>query len=113
MQWNNKQPIYLQLKDKIASQILDKSIAEGEMIASIRTVSVEYQLNPLTVSKAYQELVEDGILEKQRGLGMRVVAGAYKKLLKQQQRFFLEHEWPALKEKVLRLEINLKELLDE
>ena len=110
MQWTNKQPIYLQLKDKITSQIVDGTIAEGDMITSIRQVSLDYQINPLTVSKAYQALVDDGILKKRRGLGMKVVSGAQKKLLTQQKRQFLEQEWPLLKEKLVRLHIDLKEL---
>jgi GntR family transcriptional regulator len=113
MEWNNKQPIYLQLKDKVSSQILDGKISEGEMIPSIRQVSMDYQLNPLTVSKAYQSLVDDGIIVKQRGLGMKVIEGAQQKLMEQQRQHFLELEWPQLKEKLQRLNINIKELLDE
>jgi GntR family transcriptional regulator len=113
MEWNNKQPIYLQLKDKIAAQILDGKISEGEMIPSIRQVSMDYQINPLTVSKAYQLLVDDEIVQKQRGLGMQIISGAREKLLKQQKRIFLEQEWPLLKKKLTRLHIDLKELIDE
>lgn len=113
MQWNNKQPIYLQLKDAVVTQILDGSIAEGEMIPSIRQISMEYQLNPLTVSKAYQILVDDGIIKKQRGIGMHVIVGARQKLLAYQKQFFLEKEWPLLKQKLARLQIDLKELIDE
>lgn len=113
MEWNNKQPIYLQLKEKIASQILDGHITEGELIPSIRQVSVDYHINPLTVSKAYQALVDDGIVEKQRGIGMQVTTGAFRKLLQQQKNDFLKSEWPELKKKLKRLDIDLKELLDE
>ena len=113
MEWHNKQPIYLQLKELITRQILDHHINEGELITSIRQVSVDYQLNPLTVSKAYQALVDDGILAKQRGIGMLVVKGATEKLSKQQKRIFLEQEWPQIKDKLKILNIDLQELLDE
>lgn len=113
MEWHNKQPIYLQLKDKITTQILDKKIIEGELIPSIRQISMDYHINPLTVSKAYQLLVDEGIVQKQRGVGMQVVKGARAKLLAQQKQFFLEKEWPLLKEKIIRLNIKLTELIDE
>lgn len=113
MKWHNNQPIYLQLKELITRQILNHHINEGELIPSIRQVSIDYQLNPLTVSKAYQALVDDGILIKQRGIGMMVVKDAHEKLCKQQKRIFLQHEWPSIKEKLKLLNIDLRELLDE
>lgn len=113
MQWHNRQPIYLQLKELIARQILEQQISEGELIPSIRQVSIDYQLNPLTVSKAYQALVDDGILIKQRGIGMQVVDGAVRKLAKQQKQIFLKHEWPQIKDKLKLLNIDIRELLDE
>ncbi|PHQ79588.1 MAG: GntR family transcriptional regulator [Coxiella sp. (in: Bacteria)] len=113
MEWNSKQPIYLQLKEMIATRILEGAIAEETMIPSIRHMSMEYQINPLTVSKAYQELVDEDIIVKQRGLGMKVLAGAQQKLLDRERQYVIEVEWPQLQKKLKRLSINLKELFDE
>ena len=88
MRWDDKQPIYQQLKDKIIAAIMDGSYAEGETIPSIRKISTEYQINPLTVSKAYQSLVDDGVLLKKRGIGMVVTAWARNKLLLQEKKSF-------------------------
>jgi GntR family transcriptional regulator len=111
MRWNDKQPIYQQLKEKLTTTILDGSYPEGEAIPSIRQVSADYQINPITVSKAYQELVNDGVLEKRRGLGMFVKTGASNKLLQLETKRFLKDEWPSVKAKIARLGLKLSELL--
>lgn len=113
MEWHNKEPIYLQLKELIARQILEGHIAEETLIPSIRQLSVEYQLNPLTVSKAYQLLVDEQIIFKLRGIGMQVAKGARKQLLRQQKKLFMKYEWPQIKEKLKRLDIDLQELINE
>lgn len=109
--WNEDQPIYRQLRDKVASAILDGSIGEGEALPSVRNVAVEMRINPLTASKAYQELVNQELVEKRRGLGMFVIEGARKKLLKVERSHFLEQEWPAIVSRISTLEIDAADLL--
>ena len=111
MQWNNKQPIYQQLKDKIAVAIMDGSLQEGEAIPSIRQISADYAVNPITVSKAYQGLVDDEVIEKRRGLGMYVKQGAQKALLKLEKQRFLQQEWPQIKQRIGQLGFDIAELL--
>lgn len=111
MRWNDKQPIYLQLKDKMIAAIMDGSYAEASVIPSIRQMSAEYRINPLTVSKAYQALVEEGVLEKRRGLGMFVAKGAQHKLLNREKQRFLKDEWPDIKNRMRRLGIILEEII--
>ncbi|MDF1761273.1 MAG: GntR family transcriptional regulator [Coxiellaceae bacterium] len=111
MQWNNKQPIYQQLKDKIAVAIMDGSLQEGEAIPSIRQISADYAVNPITVSKAYQGLVDDEVIEKRRGLGMYVKRGAQKALLKLEKQRFLQQEWPQIKQRIGQLGFDIAELL--
>lgn len=110
--WDDTQPIYLQLRDRVLNMILEGSIHEGEALPSVRTVSAEYKLNPITVSKAYQLLVENDLAEKRRGLGMFVIEGAQQKLLKNEREQFLNVEWPAMLEKIERLQISLDDLVD-
>ncbi|NVJ66861.1 MAG: GntR family transcriptional regulator [Gammaproteobacteria bacterium] len=109
--WDDTQPIYLQLKDKVLNMILEGAIAEGEALPSVRNISAEYKLNPITVSKAYQLLVDNELAEKRRGLGMFVTVGAKSKLLAAEREQFLTVEWPALLEKIERLGISLEELV--
>lgn len=109
--WDDTQPIYLQLRDKVQNMILDGSIDEGEALPSVRAISAEYKLNPITVSKAYQLLVESELAEKRRGLGMFVTEGAKEKLLKEEREQFLTVEWPALLRKMERLQISLEDLV--
>ena len=110
--WDDTQPIYLQLRDKVLNMILDGSLQEGDALPSVRNISAEYQLNPITVSKAYQLLVESELAEKRRGLGMFVTEGAKEKLLKQEREQFLSVEWPALLKKIERLQISLDVLFN-
>lgn len=110
--WDDTQPIYLQLKDKVQNMILEGSIAEGEALPSVRNISAEYKLNPITVSKAYQLLVDNQLAEKRRGLGMFVTDGAKAKLLAAEREQFLTVEWPALLAKIERLGLSIEELIN-
>ena len=110
MQWNESAPIYRQLRDYIKAMILDEALKEGDALPSVRQVSADFQLNPITVSKAYQELVDENLVEKRRGLGMYVNQGARKALLKSERDHFLKDEWPMLRERLRRLELDLVEL---
>ncbi len=111
-QWKDDRPIYLQLKDQILAMIMDGVLAEGEALPSVRKVAVEYQINPITASKAYAELVDEGLVEKKRGLGMFILDGARTNLLAAEQKAFLEVEWPKIVEQISRLGLDPKELLD-
>jgi GntR family transcriptional regulator len=109
--WNDSQPIYWQLKERTMAMILDGTLAEGDALPSVRTVASEFQLNPITVSKSYQALVDDGLVEKQRGLGMFVKSGARARLLESERTKFLEEEWPALLNRIEQLGLDINELL--
>lgn len=95
----------------IAAAIMDGSYPEGKMIPSIRNISTEYKINPITVSKAFQSLVDEGVLEKKRGLGMCVTDGAQQLLLSNEKQTFLESEWPRIKDKIKRLGLDIEELI--
>ena len=110
-QWNDSQPIYWQLKERTVAMILDGTLGEGEALPSVRTVASEFQLNPITVSKSYQALVDEGLVEKRRGLGMFVCEGAFKKLVTSERDKFLNEEWPATLNRVSQLGLDIKELL--
>jgi len=109
-EFNEDQPIYRQLRDYMANAILQGSLGEGDALPSVRTVAVDFQVNPLTASKAYQELVNEDLVEKRRGLGMFVVEGARSKLLDTERREFLDNEWPAILRRLDALEIDLATL---
>ncbi len=104
--WDDNQPIYRQLAQQVESNILDGALKEGEAIPSVRTVATEMQLNPITVSRAYQLLVDDGLLEKRRGRGMFVRTGARQQLIGLQQARFLQQEWPRVLQRIQQLELN-------
>jgi len=108
----NDQPIYLQLKEQILAMIIDGLLDEGEALPSVRKVAADYQINPITASKAYAELVDDGLVEKRRGLGMFILEGARKKLLAAEQKKFLEQEWPEIIKRISRLGLDFKQLTD-
>jgi len=110
-QWNDSQPIYWQLKERTMAMILDGTLAEGDALPSVRTVASEFQLNPITVSKAYQALVDEGLVEKQRGLGMFVKEGARARLLDSEREKFIKEEWPALLNRVQQLGLRIEDLL--
>lgn len=109
-EWNDSQPIYRQLKDRLVEMILDGVIAEGEAMPSVRQISLEMKINPITVSKAMQELEDQGAVEKRRGIGMFVREGARESIRTQARDDFFTREWPALSARLARLEIQLTDL---
>lgn len=110
-QWHEDQPIYRQLRDHMVGLILEDALAEGDSIPSVRTVSAEYQINHLTVSKAYQMLADEGFVEKKRGLGMFVVEGAKAKVLQAEKEQFLMVELPRLIKRIERLGMTPEQLM--
>jgi GntR family transcriptional regulator len=108
--WNDSQPIYRQLRDRVVGMILDGVLKEGDPLPSVRTVATESRVNPLTVLKAYQELADEQLVETRRGLGMFVNAGARNLLLKGERKKFLAEDWPRITETIQRLGITQKEL---
>ena len=112
MNWTEGAPIYRQLREHIKAMILDGALKEGDALPSVRQVSADFQLNPITVSKAYQELVDESLVEKRRGLGMYVNDGAREQLLKSERERFVREEWPPLRDRLRRLGLELKDLLE-
>jgi GntR family transcriptional regulator len=110
--WNDSQPIYRQLRDRVVALMLEGALKEGEALPSVRQVATEYRLNPLTVLKAYQQLAEEGLVEKRRGLGMFVASGASAALLKDERSRFLEQEWPKVMATIQRLGLDTATLLE-
>ena len=110
-EWNDTRPIYRQLRDRVVAMILDRDLNEGDPLPSVRTVSSEYRVNPLTVLKGYQQLVDEGLVEARRGLGMFVKEGAAKVLLQGERERFLNEEWPRVRETIERLGLSAEELL--
>lgn len=108
--WNDSQPIYWQLKERTVAMILDGTLAEGEPLPSVRTVASEFHLNPITVSKSYQALVDEGLVEKRRGLGMFVCEGARKSLVETERAKFLNEEWPATLSRIQQLGLSIEDL---
>lgn len=111
IQWSDGAPIYRQLKDRVIAMMLDGVLKPGDALPSVRQVAAEYQLNPITVSRAYQELADEALVEKRRGLGMFVTDEAAKKLLVSERERFLHDEWPAVAERIARLGLSAEELL--
>jgi GntR family transcriptional regulator len=109
-EWNDTQPIYRQLRDRGVHMILDGVLKEGDPLPSVRTVAAEFRVNPLTVLKAYQELVDEDLVEMKRGLGMFVKPGARDLLLRGERQKFLNEEWPRIAEKIQRLGLTQREL---
>jgi GntR family transcriptional regulator len=109
--WNEDQPIYRQLRDRVVAMILEGVLGEGDALPSVRNVAAEYRLNPLTVLKGYQELVDQDLVEKKRGRGMFVIEGARAQLLKAERQRFLDKEWPDVIATIKRLELDAKTLL--
>jgi GntR family transcriptional regulator len=110
-EWNDGQPIYRQLRDRVVAMILDGLLNEGDPLPSVRNVAADYRVNPLTVLKAYQELVDEELVEKKRGLGMFVKTGARNLLLKGERQKFLVEHWPRVAATIQRLGITPKELM--
>jgi GntR family transcriptional regulator len=109
-EWNDNQPIYRQLRDRGVHMILDGVLKEGDPLPSVRNVAAEFRVNPLTVLKAYQHLVDEDLVEMKRGLGMFVKPGARELLLKGERQKFLKEEWPRIAETIERLGISEREL---
>ncbi len=110
-QWNDSLPIYRQLRDRVVAMILEGVLKEGDALPSVRSVAAEFRVNPLTVLKGYQQLVDEALVEKRRGLGMFVSAGARAALLKDERQRFLEAEWPKTYATILRLGLSPTDLL--
>ena len=109
--WNDSTPIYRQLKERVVGMMLDGVLKAGDALPSVRSIAAEYQLNPITVSKAYQELVDEQLVEKRRGIGMYVTDGASEKLLASERERFIREEWPAMVERIRRLGLDVEQLL--
>jgi|SRR5579862_1974292 len=111
-EWNENQPIYRQLRDRVIAMILDGVLKEGDPLPSVRNVAAEYRVNPLTVLKSYQELVDEELVEKRRGLGMYIKAGARNVLLRGERQKFLAEEWPRIQATIQRLGLTPEDLLN-
>jgi GntR family transcriptional regulator len=110
-EWNDSQPIYRQLRDRVVAMILDGVLKEGDPLPSVRNVAAEYRVNPITVLKGYQELVDEQLVETRRGRGMFVNAGARELLLQGERRRFLDEEWPRVQATIQRLGLTPEDLL--
>lgn len=111
-EWNDNQPIYRQLRDRVVAMILDGVLKEGDPLPSVRTVAAEYRVNPLTVLKGYQQLVDEQLVETRRGRGMFINAGARDLLLQGERKKFLSEQWPAIYATIQRLGLTAKDLVD-
>jgi len=109
--WNDDLPIYRQLRDRVVDMILEEVLRDGDALPSVRNVAAEYRLNPLTVLKGYQELVDEGLVEKKRGRGMFVTDGARVQLLKDERQRFIDKEWPDVVATIARLGLDPQSLL--
>jgi GntR family transcriptional regulator len=112
LEWNDSQPIYRQLRDRVVAMILDGALKEGDPLPSVRNVAAEYRVNPLTVLKGYQQLVDEGLVETRRGRGMFINAGARNLLLQGERQKFLAEEWPRVYATIQRLGLQASELVD-
>ena len=110
-QWNTDQPIYIQLYHQVIKRILDGFIKEGEALPSVRKVAAEYQLNPNTISKAYQMLQDEQVVEKQRGKGLFVKNGTFELMLERERKSFLTQQWPEILQQITRLKLSAEQLL--
>jgi GntR family transcriptional regulator len=110
-QWDNGQPIYRQLRDRVVAMILEGELRDGDALPSVRQVAAEFRLNPITVLKGYQQLVDEQLIEKRRGLGMFVSAGACAALLADERRRFLDTDWPRIRATIQRLGLSAEQLL--
>jgi GntR family transcriptional regulator len=111
-EWNDSQPIYRQIRDRVVAMILDGVLQEGDPLPSVRNVAAEYRVNPLTVLKGYQELVDEQLVESKRGRGMFINTGARNLLLQAERQKFLAEQWPRVYATIQRLELTPEELLD-
>ena len=102
-EWNDSQPIYRQIRDRVVAMILDGLLKEGDPLPSVRNVATESRVNPLTVLKAYRQLEGDGLIEKKRGRGMYINTGARDLLLSGERQKFLSEQWPEIFATIQRL----------
>lgn len=109
--WSDSTPIYRQLKERVVAMVLDGELKEGDALPSVRQVAADYQLNPITVSRAYQELADEALVEKRRGLGMYIIDGARERLLASERERFLREEWPLVLARIERLGLKPAQLL--
>ena len=109
--WHDNAPIYRQLKSQVVGMVLEGALKAGDALPSVRQVSADFRLNPITVSRAYQELVDEGLIEKRRGMGMYVVDGARDQLLARERERFLNEEWPALLARAKALGLDVVQLV--
>jgi len=110
-EWNDTQPIYRQLRDRVVAMILDGVLKEGDPLPSVRTVAAEYRVNPLTVLKGYQQLADEQLVETRRGRGMFINAGARDLLLQGERKKFLTEQWPAIYATIQRLGLTPQDLV--
>ena len=110
-EWHDTQPIYRQLRHRVVAMILDGVLKEGDPLPSVRNVATEYRVNPLTVLKAYQQLVDEELVESRRGLGLFIKSGAHNLLLKGERQKFLAEQWPRIAATIQRLGLTTKELV--
>jgi GntR family transcriptional regulator len=111
-EWNDSQPIYRQIHDRVVAMILDGLLGEGDPLPSVRNVAAEYRVNPLTVLKGYEQLADEQLVEKRRGLGLFITIGARDRLLQGERQRFLTEQWPAIHATIQRLGLTPKDLLD-
>ena len=111
-EWNDSQPIYRQLRERVVAMILDRALKDGDPLPSVRTVAADTRVNPLTVLKAYQQLEHEHLVEKRRGLGMFVTDGAREQLLKDEREKFLAEQWPQVHATIRRLGLKPEDLLN-
>jgi GntR family transcriptional regulator len=112
-QWDSSAPIYRQLRDRVVAMIIEGALKEGDPLPSVRTVASDFRINPITVLKSYQQLVDDGLVEKRRGLGMFVSPGAQAALATDERARFLAQDWPRIRANITRLGLSLEELMNQ
>ena len=109
--WNEDQPIYRQIVDAVIGRILEGSYPEGELLPSVRQLATDFGVSPLTAAKVFQELAREELTEKKRGIGFEVRKGVRKALLQRERRKFLEQEWPELRARLKRMDIDIEDLM--
>lgn len=108
--WDQSTPIYQQLRDRTVASILGGHLQEGDLLPSVRQVAIDLQVNPITVSKAYQMLVDEALVVPERGIGMRIKMGAKDQLLRDERTQFLQHDWPQIIDRIHQLNLSWDEL---
>ena len=111
--WNETQPIFLQIRQQLIEMILKGTISEGEAMPSVRQIAMDLSVNPLTITKAYQSLVDLGVVEKKRGMGMYAAKAARAKLLAHEREKFLAEDWPRIRTQIEALDLDVKDLLNK